>query len=152
MENKYSICDKIFISFAPVIISGGITFAARRIPISFVSMCELEQGIELSKMMISVWGTLFGFLLSAESILLTLGGKKYLNALRESVHYRTILFTYFIACVHTLIAMTFFIYIVFTHVWNNVLFMALIFFTCDIVLFLALCLWFLYKLIIKSTE
>lgn len=152
MENKYSICDKIFISFAPAIIAGGITFAVRRISTSFVSMCELEQGIELSKMMISVWGTLFGFLLSAESILLTLGGKKYLKALRESVHYRTILFTYFIACVHTLVAMTFFICVVFIHVWNNAFLMILVFFTCDIVLFLVLCLWFLYKLIIKSTE
>lgn len=152
MENKYSICDKIIVSFVPVIVAFTITYVVHKLAAAFGYVCEKKEGLELSQMMINVWGTLFGFLLSAESILLTLGGKKYLRALRESVHYRTILFTYFIACVHMLVAMAVFIAIVFMNIWGDTFFMTLVFFTSDTILFLILCLWFLYKLIIKSTE
>lgn len=152
MENKYSICDKIFILLIPVVVSACVTYVVDKLAIKFEYKCGPELGSNLSQMMINVWGTLFGFLLSAESILLTLGGKKYLKALRESVHYRTILFAYFVASFHTLIAMAVFITIVFMNTWSDSLMMVLVFFTCDTILLLLLCLWFLYKLIMKSTE
>ncbi|WP_251616195.1 hypothetical protein [Senimuribacter intestinalis] len=50
------------------------------------------------KMMIGVWATLLGFLLTATSILLTMGGKKFIEFIKDTGDYKTILISFVISC------------------------------------------------------
>ena len=54
------------------------------------------EGIEVSKTLLGTWATLLGFIVTAESILITMGGKEYIEAFKESRHYKTVLLTYFL--------------------------------------------------------
>ena len=59
--------------------------------------------------MIGIIATLFGFIITALSILLTIQGNEKTKQIRDSKHYKTILLTYLIAAFYMLVSLLIFI-------------------------------------------
>ncbi len=108
------------------------------------------DGIEISKTLLGTWATLLGFIVTAESILITMGGEKYIKAFKESKHYKTVLITYFSASLTLLVATTFSTIVVCFNIWNMILFYILLYLIMSIFLLLLFCILFLFFMVYKS--
>lgn len=110
------------------------------------------DGLEDYKIMLSIWGTLLGFLITAVSILLTMGKDKFLDMLKDTGHYKTILFSYLMCCLHLLLAVILAIVCVFMKIWNMTLFAILCATVLDTVIRVAICLIFLFAIVMKNDD
>lgn len=108
------------------------------------------EGIEVSKTLLGTWATLLGFIVTAESILITMGGKEYIQAFKESRHYKTVLLTYFSTSFVLLSATIFSIVIICLNIWDTVLFYILIYLILSTFLLLFFCILFLFFMVYKS--
>lgn len=112
-------------------------------------VCSFE-GVEVSKTLLGTWATLLGFIVTAESILITMGGKEYIQAFKESRHYKTVLLTYFSTSFVLLTATIFSIVIICLNIWNTVLFYILSYLILSTFLLLFFCILFLFFMVYKS--
>lgn len=108
------------------------------------------NGLEISKTLLGTWATLLGFIVTAESILITMNGKEYIQAFKNSDHYKTVLLTYFSTSVVLLIATIFSVAILCLNIWNALLFYILIYLIISSFLFLFFCVLFLFLMVYKS--
>lgn len=156
MENektsKSIIIDRICIIFIPVIISIVSFFTINHICNKYGFCIEVLDGIEDFKVMLSVWGTLLGFLITAVSILLTLGDGKFLGILKKTGHFETILLSYVVCCIHLLIAVVVAIVCVFGRIWSMTIFSVMCAATVDTILMVAICLFFLFTLVVRIND
>lgn len=144
--------DRILIAVAPIVISVIAYFIIHRICIKTGFNITNIDGIEDYKTMLSIWGTLLGFLITAVSILLTIGDGKFLDMLKTTGHYETILYSYVICCVHLLLAVILAIVCVFLKLWNMILFAVLCAAVIDTVIRVAICLLFLFVIVLKTNK
>ena len=108
------------------------------------------DGIEITKTLLGIWATLLGFIITATSILITMGGKEYIQAFRESKHYSTVLLTYCFSSFAFLTSTIFGVVVVCINVWNEVLFYSLVYLIISTLLLLFFCVLFLFFMILKS--
>lgn len=108
------------------------------------------EGVEISKTLLGTWATLLGFIVTAESILITMGGKDYIQAFKESRHYKTVLVTYFSTSFVLLSATIFSTIVICMNIWNTLLFYILIYLIMSIFLLLFFCIFFLFFMVYKS--
>lgn len=108
------------------------------------------NGIDVTKTLLGIWATLLGFIITAVSILITMGGKEYIHAFKESKHYKTVLLTYCFTSFALLVATIFGIVVICINTWNWVLFYSLIYLTMSTLLLLFFCILFLFFMIFKS--
>ncbi len=108
------------------------------------------EGIEVSKTLLGTWATLLGFIVTAESILITMGGKEYIEAFKESRHYKTVLLTYFLTSFDLLSATIFSAVVICMEIWNPILFYMLIYLLISSFLLLFFCILFLFFMVYKS--
>lgn len=144
--------DRIIISVLPIGISIAAYFIVRYICKKIGFEISSVDGIEDYKIMLSIWGTLLGFLITAVSILLTIGEGKFLNMLKSTGHYQTILFSYVICCVHLLLVVVLAIVCVFIKKWNMNLFAVLCAAVIDTVFRVGFCLLFLFVIVLKAND
>ena len=84
-----------------------IVFIASSIVLGFLTagiICSLMQSKQyqidsqsmqnVTEVMIGVWGTLLGFLITAESILVTFSGGSITNEFKQTGHYMTVIYQY----------------------------------------------------------
>ena len=142
--------DRIIIAVLPIGISIAAYFIVRYICKKIGFEISSVDGIEDYKIMLSIWGTLLGFLITAVSILLTIGEGKFLNMLKSTGHYQTILFSYVICCVHLLLVVVLAIVCVFIKIWNMNLFAVLCAAVIDTVFRVGFCLLFLFVIVLKA--
>lgn len=64
---------------------------------------------DVLKMIVGVWATLLGFIITAASILITFNGSKLTEEIKDTGHFKTVLFVYMLTCIELLISLTFFI-------------------------------------------
>lgn len=64
---------------------------------------------DVLKMKVGVWATLLGFIITAASILITFNGSKLTEEIKDTGHFKTVLFVYMLTCIELLISLTFFI-------------------------------------------
>lgn len=108
------------------------------------------EGIEVSKTLLGTWATLLGFIVTAESILITMGGKEYIQAFKESRHYKTVLLTYFSTSFVLLAATVFSAVVICMEIWNAILFYILIYLLISTFLLIFFCILFLFFMVYKS--
>ena len=144
--------DRIIIAVLPIGISIAAYFIVRYICKKMGFEITSVDGIEDYKIMLSIWGTLLGFLITAVSILLTIGEGKFLNMLKSTGHYQTILFSYVICCVHLLLVVVLAIVCVFIKIWNMNLFAVLCAAVIDTVFRVGFCLLFLFVIVLKAND
>lgn len=110
------------------------------------------DGIDVSKTLLGVWATLLGFIITATSILVTMDGKEYMHAFRDSDHYSTVILTYGLASFDLLAATIFGITVIFVNTWTQVMFYLLVYFILSTLFLLFFCILFLFFMITKSTK
>lgn len=156
MENKqppWAVkIDRIGIMIIPVIISIGVFFAISYFCKKSAFSIDANEGIEDFKVMLGVWGTLLGFLITAVSIFLTLGDGKFLGILKATGHFKTILLSYVVCCVHLLIAIVFSIVCIFVKLWSMKIFSVMCAMAIDTMLMVAICLFFLFVLVLRVND
>lgn len=107
-------------------------------------------GVEIIKTLLGIWATLLGFIITATSILLTMGGKEYIIAFKESKHYSTVLYTYFLSSFSLFVATIFGIYVICVNTWNHFLFLTLLYIIIVTLLLILFSILFLFFLAFKS--
>lgn len=100
------ICRRIGIAVVPVILGSLCSIGVDRILLKLDRQIELESFLEAEKMMVGVWGTLLGFIITAVSILMAFTGSKLTEEIKGTGHYNTILFCYVYTCFILLICIT----------------------------------------------
>lgn len=108
------------------------------------------NGIDIIKTLLGIWSTLLGFIITATSILVTMGGKEYIQAFRNSKHYSTVLLTYCFESFALLTATIFGVIVLCLNIWNEFLFYFLIYLIISTLLLLFFCVQFLFFMIFKS--
>lgn len=144
--------DRILIAVLPIGISVIAYFVIQYICKKYGFEITSDDGIEDYKIMLSIWGTLLGFLITAVSILLTIGEGRFLNMLKATGHYQTILYSYVICCVHLLLVLILAIVCVFIKIWTMALFAILCSAVIDTVLRVGICLFFLFAIVLRAND
>lgn len=81
---------------------------------------NVESQIEAVKTVIGIWGTVLGFIFAAESILIAFDGSKLTAEIKETGHYKTVLFIYMETCVTLLICLSIFVPLIIANYFNIV--------------------------------
>jgi len=105
--------------------------------------------IDIVKMMLGIWGTLLGFIITAVSILIGFNGSERTKEIIESRHYKTILYTYMITCFVLLLSIATFVPVVIINSFNYMWF--LIFLTSLLISLIYVFLCLLYLTLIITT-
>ena len=145
--------DKKIIFLLPII-TGIITFWSVSYFLSKNStfIISVADGIDDFKTLLGIWGTLLGFMIAAVAIIITLGNDKFVDLLKDTGHYNTILFSYGLCCVHLFFAVIFALVCILFRIWKMNVFVILCAVSVDIVVIVAICLFFLLGIIGKMNK
>lgn len=94
MENKEHLCRRCLLLILSIILGAVVAtlicdeIIKNKIPIDENNM------VEVSKVMIGVWGTLLGFIITAESILVAFSNGRITYEFKKTGHYMTVIFQY----------------------------------------------------------
>lgn len=145
--------DKRIIFFLPII-CGIITFFVVNyfIAKNNTFIISAKEGIDDFKTVLGIWGTLLGFMIAAVAIIITLGNDRFVDLLKDTGHYNTILFSYGLCCVHLFFAVVFALVFIFFRIWQMKVFIILCAVAVDIMIIVAICLFFLLGIISKMNN
>lgn len=143
--------DRIIINVVPTIIAI-ILFGIILHEIKDEQLPKATVGLSISSMMIGVWATCLGFMITAVSILLALNGSNYIEMLKKTGHYKTILISFMSCCIHLLVALIIEIVITFLHKWSICTFAIVCASTMDVLIIIGLCLYFLWVIIVRIND
>lgn len=89
---KSHMCRRIILFVTPIVIGSAVAFTfCNHIGKAGVDSANM---IEVSKVMIGVWGTLLGFIITAESIMIAFGNGTITGEFKQTGHYMTVIFQY----------------------------------------------------------
>lgn len=111
---------------------------------------SLFKGVDTANTLLGVWSTLLGFMITAVSILMTIGGNQFIEAFRKSKHYHTVMYTHVLTCLILFAATVFSVAIICLDIWSKFCFLCLIFFLFSTFVALGFSIFFLFFLIFKS--
>ncbi|MDE5590069.1 MAG: hypothetical protein K2J60_13190 [Acetatifactor sp.] len=141
--------DRLFINFLPICVATALFFVIKR-NVNMGKFMSPEEWFGILEMMLSLWGTLLGFMITAASILLAFNDGNIIKMLKDTGHYSTVLMCYISCCIHLLAAVVFACICIFGRFWGELFFALLCSITIDTVLMVVLCLWFLFVIIVKQ--
>lgn len=144
--------DRATIMLLPILIAFLFYMFINKLCIKHAFVIGTCDGIDDFKTILSIWGTLLGFLITAVSILLTMGNGKFLDMLKDTGHYKTILLSYIACCVHLLAAIVFATVCIFCKIWSMKIFSIMCALAIDILIIVAICLFFLFILVIRIND
>lgn len=90
---------------------------------------NVENMIDVSKVMIGVWGTLLGFIITAESILVAFSNGTITSEFKKTGHYMTVIFQYTQTSIKLLFYIFIFIAVIVMNVFNMKIMFLFIFFS-----------------------
>lgn len=79
---------------------------------------DVNNQLEAVKTVIGIWGTILGFVFAAESILIAFEGSKLTAEIKETGHYKTVLFIYMETCVVLLVCLSIFVPLIIANYFN----------------------------------
>ena len=144
--------DRTIIIVLPLAVSVISYFVIHYFCLKYNFIIDSIEGLDNFKTMLGIWGTLLGFLITAISILLALGEGKFINMLKSTGHFKTILLSYIICCIHLLVAVILAVICVFCKIWNMNFFAILCAASIDTMLMVAICLFFLFALVLRVND
>ena len=150
-KTKANILDRIIITLSPIIwgIVGGISI--KLIFGKYINIIP-EDGLDLVKTVFDVWGVLLGFIFTAVSILLTIGENSFVNALVETNHMQNIIYSYVMAGLLLLVAIVFALVLMFVKIWNCAILYVFIGNNIAIIVSIAICVFFLFRIILNMNN
>lgn len=111
-----------------------------------------DYGMELLKTIIEVWGILLGFIITAISILMTIGENNFIKNLVESNHMANIILSYVMASVFLLIAIVFVIVLLILHIWTQKILVLFIGANVCICISIGICVYFLFGIALNMNR
>lgn len=78
--------------------------------------------MDVIKTVLSIWGTLLGFIITTASILVSFSGSKRTEEIKQTRHYKNILFTHLLTCCNLLICLFIFIPVMIINKINMLIF------------------------------
>lgn len=107
------------------------------------------QGIETIKVVIGIWGTLLGFAITAESILITIKGGDLTDLMVSAGHLKTMLFSFMVTNIILFTCLIIFIPVILDNSWNFYIYTL---FTCSATAsFFSLAISLFYFIVMLST-
>ena len=108
MKRNMSVFSGVLYTCIPIVISAAISKIVYHlwminIQIDAISMKETIGTI------LGIWGTFFGFVITAVSILIAFNGSSFTEEIRESGHYQTVIYIYIVTCAIIFVAMLIFL-------------------------------------------
>ena len=101
--------------------------------------------------LLGTWGTLFGFMIAAASVLLTFTDGKFISILKSAGHYKTILLSFTFCCIHLFVALVIAKLFVLFHAKGLVPYAIISGISVDIIIIVGICLYLLYG-VVKKVE
>lgn len=150
-RTKANIIDRLIIIFLPIILGVVGTIVIKCLYGKYI-LIEAEDGLELVKTVFDVWGILLGFIFTAVSILLTIGENSFVNILLETNHMQNIIFSYVISGLLLLISIVFALVLMFVKIWNTFVLYVFIGINIAIIVSIAICVFFLFKIILNMNK
>lgn len=144
--------DRIFIFLCPIIAAIFSYFVFKGLFGKYNIIISSTDGLDDCKLMLDIWGTLLGFLITAVSLFLTIGDEKYMNTLKSSGHFTTVLYSYVICCIHLFFAVIFALTVIFIKIWSMTVFTILCAVVVDTLIIVAICLFFLFCIVINTNK
>lgn len=151
-DNQSVIKDRIFISLVPLIIAILSFIIIRNLIIHNKIEINIKDGIEDLKVMVSVWVTILGFLVTSVSILITISGGNFINIMKESGHFKTIIYVFLLCCVHSFIALVFSLICVFCKFWNMTIFSVLCAMVIDTMILVLIAVIFMFFVVMRFND
>lgn len=150
--SKAIIKDRVIILFLPILISLLAFYVINNACVKHSFIISEVDGIDNIKTMLGIWGTLLGFLITAVSILLALDDGKFLSMLKNTGHYKTILLSYIICCLHLFVAVVISVICIFVKMWSMTIFAVMCAIAIDTMVLVAVCLFFLFVLVVRVND
>lgn len=151
MKNKMSTITRILYTVLPFIISAILV-----VVVYFLWIKDAE--IDTAKMndiigtILGIWGTFFGFVITAVSILIAFNGSKFTEEIRDSGHYQTVMFLYIITCAIIFVAISIFLPIYIVCIESTFILVILIFFTVEIMIMFGIDILLLFLVLKTATQ
>lgn len=150
IRNKAQFVDRVLIIAAIPGALGVMGFCAMIYFAKEPFAIEVSRGMDNCKMLIGLWGTLLGFLITAASVLLALHNTgEFVQMLKNTGHFKTILYAYTSASTYLLISIVAAVTIVMFELWSRRIFALLVAMNITNFLSLAFCLLFLFVIILR---
>ncbi len=146
---KVNIIDRLIIIFLPILFGLIVRAITECIVRKSNYQIVVAEGMELIKSIIDVWGILLGFVITAVSILLTIGDNSFITTLVETNHMKSIILSYVTSSVYLLLSIVFSIALLVAKAWNSEMFSAFLGINACIVVSIAICIYFLFAIALK---
>ncbi|ADL03987.1 hypothetical protein [Lacrimispora saccharolytica] len=134
---------RIFITLFPLVIGLLIPYIVIKNAPQNAEIYNPHNFIESVKVVIDIWGTLLGFIITVVSILVAFTGSKLTEEIKRTGHFKTVLYTYILTCFTLLIAISVFIPVIINNLVSDVLFCIFIGALIITLIDVAMCLVFL---------
>lgn len=134
---------RIFITLFPLVIGLLIPYIVIKNAPQNAEIYNTHNFIESVKVVIDIWGTLLGFIITVVSILVAFTGSKLTEEIKRTGHFKTVLYTYILTCFTLLIAISVFIPVIINNLVSDVLFYIFIGALIITLIDVAMCLVFL---------
>ena len=146
---KANIADRVIISCVPLALGIVAEISTSYFIKKYNFVIKVEEGLELIKTIIDIWGILLGFVITAVSILLTVGENSYINALVEANHMKFIIFSYVMSSVYLLVSIIFSLILLVVKIWNRKIFTVFIGINVCILISIIFCIYFLFAIVLQ---
>ena len=143
--------DRVFINVFPLIIAI-VLFSVILVLVKENKLINVDKGMSICNTMVGVWTTCLGFMITAVSVLLALNSSDYIEMLKKTGHYKTILICFVSCCLHILVILSIMVAITITQIWTVLIFAIICATTIDALLIIGICLWFLLTIVIKIND
>lgn len=80
-----------------------------------------EEFYEIVKVVVGIWATLLGFLITAVSILVTFTGSRLTEEIKQTGHFKTVLFIYILTSIELLLFLSAFVLILLGQIFSSII-------------------------------
>lgn len=108
------------------------------------------SGTSVSGTMLGVWGSMLGFMITAMSIIVSLGDGEFIKTIRGTPHFKTILFIITLTCIILFFAASFGAYVVCFNFWEDFCIRVFIYFLIGTGIAIFMSMVYLFYLILNT--
>lgn len=114
---------------------------------------ELAQKVDsvgVYQTMLSLWGTLLGFIFATAAILVSVNDTEFIKRLRASGNYKSVLLAYISSCVHIFVALIITTFLFVLDIWSRGWMMFILGASTDVFITIALTIFFFAVMIVRE--
>ena len=110
------------------------------------------DGVAVSGTMLGVWGAMLGFMITALSIIMTLGDGEFIKIVRGTSNFKTIMIIMISTCIMLFLATAFGAAVVCLNLWRQLCFSLLLYFVFGTGIAILLSMIYLFYIVLNSNK